>query len=442
MSFGSFFRELFHETGSTYNQATHRRRRVRGGYTDEDNIARLRRRDAKRLVQQDRAAKRRAAQTKLVRAKAQEVYDPHDDTPAANTHGHNVGKPSGQRRKANRPVKVRSGATGQVRMGARRRPGRRPTSEDEYLNALMEAEYGPALAELQRETERTRNVGENRALEIGDLYNRYVGDLGTSNAASAAEREKRLLQIQGLPAAFNVGMDESVRKDLAGYSDISADTARTLATVEGDYDRRMAESARMGGVFTQGQIRRGTDADVEELSAKRRDLLAQRGAKRTSTSMELKLANREFALKAAELSAAAEGMGLDSEKTRAEIAAMGASLGLDERKFGLEKAKTAADIAYTQAQTRKANKYKPGGGATKFPRKFSKLTPVDREALGTTVLKRLGQVEDQATIVRIINNSLKSMGYNVYQNKKVGRYAQQLYATYTGRPGDPKWWGI
>jgi len=334
------------------------------------------------------------------------------------------------------PVSVRSGKTGHTVMkgGSGKSQG---MSATDYVDAMMNAQYGPILAELQRQETSQTNIGQNKMAEEKDMYNNWSSDLATRAAQAAADREKNIKAIEA--PNFAVGMDPAVAAELAARSDISADTARTLSAGDAAFDQRMIEAAKAGGVFAASQASQDMQSKIKDIQAQRTDVLGQRGQARSVALNDKMQADREYGLKLQEMIAGMQGMGLDTAKAEAQLAAARSGLMSD----ALSRRKTAADIAYREKQTKLLGT-NGGKGSQAFPRRFEKLRPDDRQKLSDIVLGHLNgiPVGNSQTIVRMINNALRSYGYKPRGNRSVGEFAQSLYGSYTGRNGNPRWWGL
>jgi hypothetical protein len=335
-----------------------------------------------------------------------------------------------------RPVNVRSGKTGHTVMkgGAGKSEG---MSATRYVDAMMDAQYGPILAELQRQETSQTNIGNNKMAEERDMYNNWSTDLAARAATGATDRAKNIQAIEA--PNFAVGMDPAVAAELAARSDISADTARTLSAGDAAFDQRMIEAAKAGGVFAASQANQDMQSKVKDIQAQRTDVLGQRGAARNVALQDKMQSDREYGLKLQEMIAGMQGMGLDTAKAELQLEAMRSGLVNDV----LGRQKAMADIKYRNKQTRLLGTNK-GKGTQAFPRKFDKLRPDDRQKLSDIVLGHLNGVPNAntQTIVRIINNSLRSYGYKPRGNRTVGEFAASLYGAYTGRNPNRKWWGL
>lgn len=359
-------------------------------------------------------------------------YAQMDDAQRHNTPANENNQRVGgtQRAGANRQgkaMRVDSGKSGGVKMpegsaGGALFPGLDP---DVYARSVVDAEFGPQLSELSREEGRTRTAGQNRIHEMADMYNALGSRADTYAAEDNAARQRAIEQISGLASGLGKGiaLDPLVSADMAGHGDIASDTARLIDMSERGYSSGSRMALQKGGLFEGRQARDTLDASLEEIYGKRRDLLAQRGAKRTATQADL--------MKwATETDMARQSLGLESLKTFE----------------GIRSSREGSKIDRLNAQ---ANLTRAGKTNKAFPSKFKNLSPAQRRQVGDAVLNTVGDIVDaqgnprsQDSIVRMINSSLRSYGYKPRGNKNVGLFALDLYRRITGKAGDSRWWGL
>lgn len=231
---------------------------------------------------------------------------------------------------------------------------------DVLANAQMEAKYGPVLAEYLRQERNLKTMADNRVAEIGDMYGQYTKDITTRNQEAAALRGTMAAATEGLAPAIaqGIALDPAAAAELAARGDIESDYAGQMTTSAGDFDRRMASAAQMGGVFAQGQARNEANAGIAELGAERADAVAQRGADLVATRQQLQewvvdqqMKRQEFALQKAQTAAGIKDAQVKNQIAIAELEAANAMLPLETQKTQAELQKLYADIRRTNADT-------------------------------------------------------------------------------------------
>lgn len=330
------------------------------------------------------------------------------------------------------PVRHQHGGTAMPRGSAGGMfPGIDP---DMYTKALMDQEYGPILSELMREEKRTRAIGGNREAELKDMYAKLAGDYGTAATADAASRQKTIADIAGIAGGLQGGiaMDSEVAGDVAATGDIAADTARLIDMSESGYERDSANAARLGGLFATGQAHRDTKDAVDEILGKRRDVLAERGAKSVATKTELLKWMTETGL-------AAKGLGLDEAKFGLDVLNSNRQNRLTNAQIRASEAGITNDTVRAQAALINAQRQKGSGN---YPRNFQRLNPAQRSKIGEAIIGSITGGEDQLATVRKINSAMRSFGYKPGKDRAAGRFAWNLYQNVTGKRGDPSWWGL
>jgi hypothetical protein len=402
------------------------------------------------------------------------VRDPHHDASPVNKNNQTVvGNEPGKPRPAQLPP-VRSGrgkGKGAVVLPAGRATNNPYLKDDAidpetYANALADAEYGPVLAELLRQEERTRNVGTNRTAEIRDMYGSYVSDTEGRFAEANKERERLAAATGGLSAAITgaVPLGEAGAAELATRGNIESEYARTVERGDSEYDRRLVAAAQGGGVFAAGQSQREMADALTEIGGKRTDVTAARGASLAKARQEAIQWNSQHAMERAQmmaqiqdskiknsiamaqLQAAMQMQPLESEKAMAEINRIYADIGRmnsDAGQIPLQKELTKAQIAKTRRETALVGK----STDARMPRNFAALRPNDLADLRAKVTEQLGTLPQSAKYtqaVPLINNYLRSLGYKPKANKAVGRFAKAIAASWGASMGygpPENWWG-
>lgn len=313
-----------------------------------------------------------------------------------------------------------------------------------YVDALMQAKYGPVLSELDRRRQQIESSGKNRVDEIRDMYGSYVSGMQERGGAANAEREAMVKATGGLAGAIAgaVPIGEAAASELDTRGDIETDYARLIANSGSDFDRRMADAGQAGGIFAQGQARQETDANLDEVNAQRLDVMNQRGGDVTSARNDLMRWQYEMGQKERELGAGIQSDQIKNKLALLELQAAMRMAPMESQRAQMEINRIMAQIDYTKAQTERAQRPdRPAAGEDKFPSTFAGLTPVDRDNLAATIAKRIPQGAKAAQVTRIVKSALRAIGYDP-DRPQVANFGYNLARSFHPKDTSRKWWGL
>ena len=394
------------------------------------------------------------------------VEDPQRTNSPRNEHNQPVVVRGGRPQKAspvnNKPLNrtappVKSGRDNRTVLAAgpmENSPLEMPTLDPEsYIDSLMKQKYGPIMAELDRRRQRVESAGTNRVSEIGDMYGTYVNDMVERGGQANAEREAMVKATGGLAGAIGgaIPLGEATAAELTGRGDIETDYAALLDKSAGDFDRRMTDAARAGGIFAAAQARSATAADLEDVEAQQMETLNQRGADVSSARDDLMRWQYEQGMRAQELEAATQSDRIKNQMALMELQAAMRMAPMESKKAQMEITRLMQDINYTRAQTRKTieeteqiGKPRPEEKEESFPRNFTGLNQVDRDNLAASIAKRIPEGASVAQVTRIVKAALRTIGYNP-NNRAVAQFGFNLARAYDSRGSgrtSAKWWGL
>jgi type I site-specific restriction endonuclease len=309
---------------------------------------------------------------------------------------------------------------------------------DVFASSLVEAEYGPILAELQREEQRIRQSGPARLGEIDRIYSDLSNRISERTASNRGVNERLQASTTGaaasLASALGLGAaDPSVLATLGASTGIERDFLRDTAAADERFGADLGVAAEAEEAAQKSMV--GTDIEeaLSSISSTRREAQGSRAADLIKYKMDyeqMQAQNKSQALK---------------DKLAMFSAEMAASMApLERQKMLQDLLRGNADIAYTQAQTAAAgrsNRPKPPTPAEPARRNFQQLAPDERLMLQDSILNRVAGVKGGVNKkVALINSMLRGAGYNPISN----RYAKQFAfdtAKAAGIKASKKWWG-
>lgn len=339
-----------------------------------------------------------------------------------------------QRQQSNEPAgpartvpAIRSGKTGAEVLGSASHGGTMFPGIDPnmYTKALMDAEYGPVLAELMRQERVTRSSGDNRVAEIQDMYGAQQNRMQGYEKDNQAARDVAIQRIGGLAGGLGAGiaMDPNVQGDVNARGNIAESTARLLDMTDRNTGTASIRNMGLGGIFAANQAREDTRTKLGDIFTKRSAAIAERGAKAVTTKQDMLKWMTETGM-------AAQKLGLDTQSTMASLAS--AAAGIRNK-----------DASTNYFNKRAANVGKAKAGST-FPKLFKNMSAPQKKQVGDAVRNAVGDPTGKNTeqIVRMINSTLRSYGYKPKMNRNWGNFAKNLYESITSQKADPGWWGL
>jgi hypothetical protein len=305
---------------------------------------------------------------------------------------------------------------------------------DVFASSLVEAEYGPILAELQREEQRIRQSGPARLGQIDRIYADLSNRIGERTASNRGTNERLQAATTGsaasLASALGLGAaDPSVLATLGASTGIERDFLRDVAAA----DERLGADLGVAAEAEEAAQKALVGSDIEEalssISSTRREATGSRAADLI-----------KYRLDALEMQ-----QGLKSQQLKDKLAIFNAEMAasmapLEMRKALLDLKRGNADIAYTQAQTAAATRSNRPKPAEPSRRNFQQLAPDERLMLQDSILNRVAGVKGGVNKkVALINSMLRGAGYNPIANRHARQFAFDTAKAAGIRPS-MRWW--
>lgn len=308
---------------------------------------------------------------------------------------------------------------------------------DLYAKSMVETEYGPILAELQREEQRIRSAGPQHLANIDQIYanmrqSNDARSLATNELSQRLQNTTTstagsLVSALGLEAA-----DPSVRTTLGANASIEGDYLRDVGAANQQYGLDIGNALNLEQGYAKQAAMSEDNTTLEDIIAKRSETMGGMGGAMNKYRLDamgtlqdisssrmkdqLALAQFKMAMAMAPLDkqkqiAAITGMGLDQDLTRAQIGA-----------------------------TNRSNRPKPATNAG-APRNFGQLTGDKTLELQNSILESIPQGAKVKDIVRIINSTIRAAGYDPFSNLKAKQFALNAARAAGIAKPDPRWWG-
>lgn len=149
-----------------------------------------------------------------------------------------------------------------------------------YTNALMEAKYGPILAELHRQSAAQGRQNVQSEHDVQNWYNQLTGNMASrakQDATGDAQMQAGVDSLAGIAGALGIDPGAAGAATLGGTADIASDTARMIAASQQAGDRSMQSVTGLAGVADLQNLKSKDAAALAEINANITDTLGQRG---------------------------------------------------------------------------------------------------------------------------------------------------------------------
>lgn len=305
---------------------------------------------------------------------------------------------------------------------------------DVLANAMVESEYGPILAEIQRQERRVRESGPERLNQIDRIYADLQGSIRSRNTANAdiSERLQRGTETAATSLAGALGLeaaDPSVLATVGANTSIERDFLRDISAADAQFGNNLLAGAASGQASAREAAMAEDRGLLEELTSQRAELTANRGndlLKARMQALELQQNLKSSRLK---------------DRLALFQAQMAAKMAPIEQQRALQQL-LAGDLGLQMDQARLNNLLNPPKKPPTEPirRNFGQLAPDERLDLQNAILGAIQPGMKTQQTVRLINSRLRAAGYNPFLNNKVKQFAFDT-ARAAGLYPSRRWWG-
>lgn len=332
-----------------------------------------------------------------------------------------------------------------------------PTS---YTNALMEAKYGPILAELHRQADQTGSQNLQNEHDVQNWYNQLTGNMAT-RAGEDRTADQRMIaatdSLGGVAAALGLDAGSAGAATIAQNNDIQSDTARMLtASLEGN-DRSLQSIASLQGATDLRNTQAKDRAALAGINADITDTLSQRGNDYTTAFADARQRNADNKMNYINAMSTLHqaGAGEQHQAFADRLAGINTNLALALAPIQAQTALAQlqgikANNAYLDARTLKTLQ-NPNGGITPF----AKLTGQVRSGLGSQIYEAINSsssgvfsldpktqrstLTDPERAVKLVRSMLNQAGYDPSTQPKVKDFAFAILRR-AGINPQPSWY--
>jgi hypothetical protein len=305
---------------------------------------------------------------------------------------------------------------------------------DVFSSAMAEAEYGPILAELQREERRIREGGPQRVADIDRIYSDLQTRIGQRTAANRTTNERLQASTTGaaasLASALGLGAaDPSVLATLGASTGIERDYLRDVAAA----DERLGADLGVAAGAEEAAQKVAVNADIEEAL---RTISSERAKAQGARSSD----TQKYRMQALELQ---EKLRSDRLKDKIALfnAELAASMAPVEMKRALQQLR-AGNVGIQLDEARLDQMLNPPPPPPSR-RNFGQLAPDEKLTLQDSILTRVNALPQGAGVnrkVALINSMLRAAGYNPLRNNAAKQFAFDT-ARAAGINPSRRWWG-
>lgn len=164
-------------------------------------------------------------------------------------------------------------------------------TDEQTVDAMMEAQYGPQIAALQRAAAQAQAQGQANAAYLGRAYGEVAGTAGqaagltqaanTQLLAGADTANTNMANLFGGPGA------NGPAGEAAAFSDINRGELSQLASSQQAFDANMTPVIQTQGANAQASALADAQAQMADYLSQIQGITAERGATRTSTLAQL-----------------------------------------------------------------------------------------------------------------------------------------------------------